>query len=96
MPYYSAFSHFHFWGRRRNGSTPIKTTSTPGQIAPMLFCPSSSPWARPTPYVGEFQVFSNNMMNLSLRHGNYNTPGVKLAFLALALHEHKHHSFIHS
>ena len=67
--YFVSF-HSHFWERQINGSTPIKTTSTPGQDAPMHFYQSSFQWAKPMLYVEEFQASNSKVMKQFLRHGN--------------------------
>ena len=70
MPYYFASSHSHYWGKRSNGSTSTKIETLHGITAPLPSQQSSFPQARPMLCVGESQVLSSNMMNLSLRHGN--------------------------
>ena len=35
MPYYFASSHFHFWGRQSNGSTPTKIETLHGKYDPL-------------------------------------------------------------
>jgi len=49
---------------------PTKIEILHGITAPLSSMQSSFPQARPMLCVGESQAFSNNMMNLSLRHGN--------------------------